>query len=281
MIRYIKQSEEGSSLEKTAAMLNYVMRKKHFSADYLKWEYLDNPAGKAITQNAYDDDKLIGHYSAQPIVSKIYDKIHKGIFILNAAVMPEYQGKGILRTLVETLHDYAGKNNFSFIIGVGNKNSNPIYTQKFGFRSLGPLDVKIGFGLPKECANREVLYERIWNEESLRWRLSNPNAKYFSSSKNKTTVLFKRNYPGLSTIMGTFKESGIDWGSLTNDKYPGINIFLGKDPAINWKQNPSFVSFPEVLKPSPLVLIFKELNNNSLPFTGEPIRFRCIDFDAF
>ena len=281
MISYNIQSEEKSSLEKTAAMLNYVMHKKHFSADYLKWEYLDNPVGKALTQNAYEDDKLIGHYGAQPIISKISDKNHQGLFILNAAVMPEYQGKGILRTLVENLHSNAAKNGFGFLIGVGNKNSTPIYTKKFGFRSLGPADVKIGFGLPDADMNKEVLYERIWDGESLRWRLNNPNTKYSSSLKNNLTVLFKGNYPGLSTIMGMFREPRFDLGSLTNNKNPGINIFLGKDPEINWKQNRSFISFPEVIKPSPLVLIFKELNNNRFSFTGEQIRFRCIDFDAF
>jgi predicted N-acetyltransferase YhbS len=281
MIKYNLQGIEKDSLEKTASMLNFVMHKKHFSADYLKWEYFDNPEGKALTQNAYEDDKLIGHYGAQPIISKIYDKINNGLFILNAAVMPEYQGKGILRTLVENLHDYAGKNKFNFIIGVGNKNSAPIYTKKFGFRSLGPADVKIGLGLPKTTMKTEVIYERIWTEESLKWRLNNPNTKYSSISKNNRKVLFKGNYPGLSTIMGMFEESEFNLGSLTSKKYPGINIFIGKDPTIAWENNHSFVSFPEVLKPSPLVLIFKELNNNNFPFTGEQVRMRCIDFDAF
>jgi GNAT superfamily N-acetyltransferase len=281
MISYNVQSEEYSSLGKTAEMLNYVMNKKHFSANYLKWEYFDNPVGKALTQNAYEDGKLIGHYGAQPIISKINGEIYRGLFILNAAVMPDFQGKGILRTLVENLHDFAGKNKFSFIIGVGNKNSAPIYTKKFGFRSLGATDVKIGFGLPRAGMKGEVFFERIWDEESLRWRLKNPNTKYSSSSKNNQTVLFTRNYPGLSTIMGMFREPGLDLDSLTNDKYPGINIFIGKDPAIDWKQNRSFITFPEALKPSPLVMIFKELNNNSFPFTSDEIKFRCIDFDAF
>ena len=35
---------------------------KKFNIDYLKWLYIDNPNGKAITYNILDKDKIVNYY---------------------------------------------------------------------------------------------------------------------------------------------------------------------------------------------------------------------------
>jgi hypothetical protein len=280
MLTYNQQCEEIPELAKTAAFLNFVMKKKHFSANYLKWQYFENPVGNAIAICAFEDDRIVGHYAAQPILSRINGIETRGLFILNAAVDPANQGKGLLRGIADRLHGEAAKQGFRFMIGVGNKNSTPIYTEKFGFRSLGAMDVKIGIGLPKVEPKQSYYFERIWSQDSLKWRLANPSCRYKINRKGDRTVIYKQNYPFLSIIMAVF-DSPTQLNNIVPKGHFGLNLFLGIDPGINWKKNKAFINFPEVAKPSPLILIFRELNGETLPITRENILFRGIDFDAF
>lgn len=280
MLTYNQQREVITELTKTAAFLNFVMKKKHFSANYLKWQYLENPVGKAIAICAFEDDRIVGHYAAQPILSKINGIETCGLFILNAAVDPASQGQGLLRGIADRLHEEAASLGFQFMIGVGNKNSTPIYTKKFGFRSLGAMDVKIGMGLPKAELKQSYFYERLWSEDSLKWRLANPDCDYKLCRKGNKTVIYKNNFPFLSTIMGVF-DTQARLVNIASKGHFGLNLFLGIDPGIRWDQNKAFINFPELAKPSPLILIFRELAGEPLSISRENLLFRGIDFDAF
>ncbi|NVO21390.1 MAG: GNAT family N-acetyltransferase [Bacteroidetes bacterium] len=280
MISFQQIKEDKKSLEAAASFLNFVMKKDHFTSKFLEWQYLDNPTGKAIAICAFDDGRIVGHYSAQPILSLVDGKITSGLFILNAAVDPANQGKGLLRGIADRLHEEAAAKGFQFMIGVGNNNSTPIYTKKFGFRLIGPLDVKIGAGIPEGKSKSPYFYQKTWDQDSLNWRLSNPCYKYSVNQKGGKTIIYKKNYPMLSSIMGVFGSEPLNHGNLDN-KQAGLNLFLGIDSAINWKQIPAYFNFPEFAKPSPLNLIFRELNGANFPLSKENILFRCIDFDAF
>jgi len=107
VITYKSQGEDTNSLRSTATFLNRVMNKQHFSSDYMKWQYLYNPVGKAIAICASENNSIVGHYAAQPIISRIDSEDIQGLFILNAAVDPAYQGKGILRVIADRIHDQA------------------------------------------------------------------------------------------------------------------------------------------------------------------------------
>jgi hypothetical protein len=80
--------------------------------------------------------------------------------------------------------------------------------------------------------------------------------------------------------MGIFDPPILLSNVASKDKV-GLNLFLGIDPGINWKQNRTFMNFPKVAKPSPLILIFRELNGAQLPITRGNLLFRGFDFDAF
>jgi len=256
------------------------MKKKHFSSDYMKWQYYDNPAGKAIAVCAFDNGTIVGHYAAQPILTMIDGREATGLFILNAAVAPTLQGKGILKRIAELVHDQAAHEGYRFMIGVGNKKSTPIYTGKFGFRPLGQIDVKIGIGLPKFEPTQSYFYERLWNKNSLKWRISNPACQYNMLIKGYKTAIYRRIYPFLSTLVGLFDQPSP--ANMVETGAPlGLNIFLGLDPGINWKRNKNYISFPEWGKPSPLVVIFRELRDEQIPIKKGNMLLRGIDIDAF
>jgi predicted N-acetyltransferase YhbS len=280
MISYQAQGENLSSLENTSVFLNRVMKKHHFSSDYLKWQYFDNPVGNAIAICAYENDSIIGHYAAQPIISLIEGREIPGIFILNAAVDPSSQGKGVLRNIADRVHDQAARDGFRFMIGVGNRNSTPIYTKSFGFRLLGPLDVKVGFGIPKQNKATSYSYKRVWNDSLIKWRMQNPSDKYLINQKTEKTLVFKKNFFFLSTILASFNKL-INHDILVNSPNYRLNLFIGNDPAIDWTQNNSFINFPNFAKPSPLNLIFKELQEDRFEISRANMLIRCIDFDAY
>ncbi len=280
MINYHPQGESVYLLEDTAYFLNRVMNKKHFSSDYIKWQYLDNPAGKAIAICASIGRTLVGHYAAQPLIAKIEGKEKRGLFILNAAVDPLHQGKGILRGIADLVHDQAFREGYSFMIGIGNKNSYPIYTKKFGFRSLGPIDVKIGLGMPKINSKKPHLYERYWDEKLLSWRMANPCSNYSIYQDDNQIIIYSRKYILLTIIMGHFPYH-IKFNIINKQIKPLFNLFIGLDPNIVWEGNRNFISFPEVAKPSPMILMFRELQEDHIPIKKENILLRAIDFDAF
>ena len=280
MIHFRQQEEDQQALEATASFLNYVMKKDHFSSSYLQWQYLSNPEGKAIAICAFVDDKVTGHYAAQPIVSKINGEDVRGLFILNAAVDPANQGKGLLRGIADRLHEEAARQGYRFMIGVGNKNSTPIYTKKFGFRLIGPLDVKIGAGIPHKDSTSGYFYEKSWSTDALNWRMMNPYSGYEIHQSKDQTVIYKKNFPFLASIMAEFNEK-ISLAAIKKSSPLNFHLYIGSDPAIQWKRNLRFITFPEIAKPSPLNLIFREVQGELIPVTKENMLFRCIDFDAF
>lgn len=280
MITYHAQGEDINSLKSTADFLNRVMKKRHFSSDYIKWQYVDNPVGKAIAICAMENGVVIGHYAAQPIISRINGEDIRGLFILNAAVDPAFQGKGVLRSIADHVHDQAARAGYRFMIGVGNKNSTPIYTKKFGFRALGPIDVEIGIGLPQFETTQSYFYERLWDDNSLKWRIANPACHYNIVIKDNKSVIYRQNYPLFFTIMGIFDQPTPADKAETATPL-GLNIFLGLDPAIKWESNKNYISFPEWAKPSPLVVIFRELFETQIPVKKGNVLLRGIDIDAF
>ncbi len=256
------------------------MKKKHFSATYLKWQYFENPVGNAIAISAYENGVIIGHYAAQPILSKLGSEEICGLLILNAAIDQLHQGKGVFLKITYLLHTQATEQNFKFIIGVANKKSTPIYINRFKFQLVGQLDVKIGIGKLIVKRQTEYFYERIWNDKILNWRLNNPNHEYNINQSIDQFFVFKRNFFFISTLMGEFSKFIKFENNFSKSNHFG-NLFIGINSSINWMENKKYISFPEFIKPSPLNLIFKGLNNNLYNLAGKNILFRCIDFDAF
>ena len=144
-IRALNLDEE--ELNKTQTLLTEVFPKSsHFSTQYLKWQYLENPDGNAIGYNAYDGDKLIAHYACQPMRSQLHQKEAKGLLSINTAVHSDYRGKNLFKDLANKTFYSAKEKGYAFIIGVANANSTTLFRKWFKFNLICPLDVKIGFG---------------------------------------------------------------------------------------------------------------------------------------
>lgn len=252
---------------------------KKFSEQFLSWEYADNPVGEIIGFNAFKGEVLAAHYVTQPLVAIINGDIVKGLLSLNTATHPDHQGKKLFISLAEKTYEYAAANGFSFVIGVANANSTPGFLKKLGFQHVCPLDVKVGSGkIKKNDIKSGPSYQRLWDERSLQWRLSDPFNKYLVHNSRVYSPNVKM---GIRAIMGEFDAT------LLKQLYPvqhvscsPVKMYIGRDSSINWKKS-CYINLPDRFKTSPLNLIFKDLTGNGRGLSKDDLCFQLIDFDAY
>ena len=264
-------------------LLNIVFDKGNvISPEFLDWEYNQNPVGKAVGYNAIINGEMAAHYVTQPIMALIDGKKNKGLLSLNTATHPNHRGKKLFTTLADLTYNFASQNGYKFVIGVANANSTPGFLKKLGFQLIKPLDVKYGLGNLKFIPLKECYYQRYWDKDLLKWRLSNPNQKYSIIKGNKHFFINAATGKfGIRTVMGYFPMEMLP--EDVHSKIFSLNpakIWMGIDNSINWKHT-LYMNFPDKLKPSPLNLIFKDLTNNDLNLDPDRTKFFNIDFDAY
>lgn len=272
-----------NGIREISDLLNLVFPNTNLNSfEYIDWEYNQNPDGKAVGFNAYFDEVLAAHYVTQPIKSRINGIENRGLLSLNTATHPDHRGKRLFTQLADLTYDYAQQKGFKFVIGVANANSIKGFIKYLGFQLIKPLDIKIGFGLNQEQQNNDYDYIRLWDRDTLKWRLSNPKLNYKMIKKNKQVyILAPTKKFGIHVIIGRFNAD--HYHEIKNDSnfsFNKIKIWMGVDNKINWKRS-FYMNFPDKFKPSPLNLIFKDLSSNNINLDPESMKFQCIDFDAY
>jgi hypothetical protein len=189
-----------------------------------------------------------------------------GLLALNNATHPMFRSRGLHETLArQTFRTLNSK--FKFIIAVVNFNSFYNYTKKLGFSEIGRLQLRFG----KLIRSNEGL--RKWTNEELSWRINSPRTK-FKLRREKNGNYFVSCYPKWVPIVirsQIFLESNIlpiNFNFRTRNY--GFTIDWNKD------KRPR-IYLPQKLKPSPLILIFRNLDKQKIELKS--ITF--IDFDAF
>jgi GNAT superfamily N-acetyltransferase len=251
-----------------------------FTPAYIKWQYADNPDGTIVGFNALADDKLAAHYVTQPLQAIIGGQKKKGLLSLNTATHPEHQGKGLFVKLADRTYQYATENGYDFVIGVANQNSVHGFTKKLGFQLVGQLHALLGMGkLPFSNDLNKFSYSRYWTPKALSWRLSNPNNQYGILKGHNIVITSATAYPGISATLGVFPGPDFDIlprkGTLSL-----LNLWIGANKDITSKTNLYF-NIPNRLRPAPLYLIFKSLNNSISPLNFDDVYFQALDFDAY
>ena len=241
-----------------------------FSFEYLKWQYVENPAGPVIGFNAYKDDVLAAHYETVPVYMNIYGEKTLGLLSKDTATHPDHRGKHLFTLLAERTYQYASENGYKFVIGVANANSTPGFIKHLSFKLIGPLDFKIGIG-NKIYPQREYTFSRYWNKEMMDWRLKNPSMKYYKNGDNI-----------VSPIKVGFKKlvchNGADLVSLSKLLLRPLNLYVGFGADLG---KGLYVNLPKFVERSPFNLIFRDLTGDTLPeMNKENVLFELIDFDV-
>jgi hypothetical protein len=104
---------------------------------FIRWQYFDNPAGKAIVKIAKTEGgEVVGQYAAMPMTVKVFDQQIKAALILNVMTKKTYLRQGIFASLIEKTADQCQKEQYQFSYGCPNENSYPGFIKKSGFADL-------------------------------------------------------------------------------------------------------------------------------------------------
>lgn len=244
-----------------------------FTPEFLDWQYNQNPLGGVIGTDAFINGKLVAHHATLPSIYSIAGKLCKSLIPANNVTHPAHQGKNLFTTLGRASFEEGRQQGYEFVITPTNQNSTHGYINKFGFKPLAPLEVKIGIGkiIPGNPFDHKV--HAHWSDEYLSWRLLNPTANYY--------------FDGRTVIAKTFKP-GV-YAQITNRPLPLtvhlpikkslINLWIGMSNSVKTKG--LFIDLPEKFKPAPLNLLYKDLQGTLPDLSKEDIFFELLDFDAF
>lgn len=272
-------TDRGSCIEAAKLLSACFPKDKRFSADYIMWQYDQNPIGKIVGFNAFAESALSAHYVTMPIRGVVSGSEELGLLSLNTATHPAHRGQKLFPKLADATYSFAAKNGFGFVIGVANAASTPGFVKKLGFQLVGQLDARIYFGSLKYNNKQTNLdFERLWCPASIAWRIKSPYLRYSKKiSSNLLSYYSPSDVPFLSALMNQFKQNFELFDCLKKD-FSLARLYIGINPDINWGRVLSF-SIPIKLRPSPLNLIFKDLTGKDRKLSTA--KFWASDFDAF
>ena len=270
MIEVVAISSE--RLDQYANLLQGVFRKHFLTQEYLNWQYFQNPNGYAVGFDAISEGSVVAHYACIPL--RLWGTDEPILLSLNTATNPQFQGKGLFKKLAQATYEHASKS-FIAVVGVANKNSFPGFVRSLGFIQLGNLDLRIGpLSLPARSP-QEVQY----TPDFLNWRTSSPRGG-FSMKEAGDGVVVKRQVSRFAPPLRAFIPH-LGYVENIDSKRP---IETKLTMTLDWTSSgirSRGVSMPQRLKPSPLHLIYRNLQGDSSTVTTPLTRFTFLDFDAF
>jgi GNAT superfamily N-acetyltransferase len=258
---------------------------RHLTAEYLTWFYRDNPRGPVEGFNAIDRERnlIAGHYACLPCEVYLEGEKQPALLAVLSATHPDYQGKGLFPKLTSYTYEHVDAKGYTCVYGVGNALSTPPLVKKVGFQLVTPLDVRVGFGQPRidwSVIERDGQFRRIWNEEDLRWRAKNiANPMSMSRNQRGELVLWADSINSMIKVANPVNLEGEGLEQLPSMP-PHPKLFMGLVPRGSTRFG-SLIPLPDVLKPSPLNLVYKPLHTDVRTLDPERISFGFQDFDAY
>lgn len=243
-------------------LLNTCFPQSKMNSAYLDWLYFSNPLGNVVGFNAFDGECLAAHYACIP--TRIGNKL--GLLSLNTATHPEYRSKGLYQRLAHMTYEHWFQD-FEFVVGVANSQSSKTFIKHLGFRDLGRLNLRYGkLRRPAEGA-------RSWSTAEIEWRINSPRGKFKCKQ-------IQDNLIEISTRPSKLPFNLKSFVTFQDEFHPSRKELKSVEYGftVDWiKGHQPKIRLPEILKPSPLVLIYQSLSSPDVDLTS----WSFPDFDAF
>ena len=169
---------------------------KNFSknTDYFRWLYQENPDGKFVGVDCYDNDNLVGQVGGIPHEFIFNQKKMSFLISINVCVEPKYQGKWLFSKMLIRFEQIARELDFDGIIGIANQESTPFWQRSIRMKSLGSLDVFIGYGkLDRNNFNKHNYnFYTFWNKKKLDWRFKNPLNNFYQKFDDGSQSIYTK-----------------------------------------------------------------------------------------
>ena len=313
-----EETAEPTSDEKSTRLLVEALDPERFGhPGYLQWFYRDNPRGEALDENEDDEHgNRISHYAVLPTIYRTAAGPTPFIFSSNVATSPTVRRSGLFRTMAERMYERARTTGAPGMVGVGNDNSTIVVVQRFGWRSLGPLPVRVclpipgrGRGVESRLVDDSLLttpwfdavaadldwvpvtrWTQSWTPDFLRWRLSRPDGGYVlhvtRDSIAVSVLAHARFRVRCAVLLKVFPRPG---AQLPLSAAPSIAaacryhraplcVYAGFNAHVPVRG----IRSPRKLQPSPLNLVFKSLDEARAPSATFALdTFEFLDMDAY
>lgn len=281
-LRPIGLDEEG--IARAEGLLRTVFRgARYLDSAYLDWAYRANPDGRVVGFDAHEGGELVGHFATQPLRAMIDGEEERGVLAFHIAILPEHRGQGLFKQLAERSFAEAADAGYGFVLGVANASSTDAFVRGTGFQRVAPLQAKLGLGrTPAGRPGVPAGFERVWDEETVRWRLACPTRRYGieRGAGEDFRVVGQTGALGITVELGTLEPRWVPANPPRIPRWNPVRLWLGADSTRDWSGS-AYVDIPMRLRPSPLNLIFRDLTGRGRELQAEAVRFRALDFDAY
>jgi hypothetical protein len=286
MPRIEPMDTSSKGLEDVAKFLREVFpQARYLDAEFLNWLYMQCPMEPRVLLNAYDRENLIGHMAFLPYPANVQGKKDLGVLGVHLAAP---RRPGLSRSPAVELYTEGMKQSrlagANFLCGVTNARSSRFTKRAFPlFEEVGPLAARIGILAPNlSRSTREVSFDRIWNNESLAWRLARPGRPYrLERSRGGFRVHGPTHRAGIKVEMGYFPTDLVPPDLPDVHRPHPLRLWLGLEPRVNWSRS-LYLPIPQRFRPSPLVFMFLDLTDQGRVLgDASRVRIRALDFDAF
>jgi len=302
-------------LDKNTELLNAELPSPHFTdTAYLRWCYEDNPYGSAIQRGVDVEGRRVAHYAIIPQRYRDSNGVVECAFSLNAVVRDGHQREGWFSRIGLEIYDEAAAKGWRWVVGVSNERSVGAVTKYMGWKSEGPLPVKIC--RPLRLGTRGIEHHRVdatfldsdvftrlgadldespaihltncWTAEELRWRLASPHARYTLHVSEELVGVSTRTHYGpvpVAVLLKFLPRAGRT-GPLDPSRMIAAICNRHRAPAAVYAGFNVHVPVrglrpPRHLQPSPLHLILRHLATDVDRDALELDTFEFLDFDAY
>ncbi|MFA4905544.1 MAG: GNAT family N-acetyltransferase [Candidatus Margulisiibacteriota bacterium] len=124
--------------------------------DYLRWLYLENPAGKAIIMLAKDNNKVIGQVVFLPIKIRFRGKEITGSCAMNVLTDVTHRNKGIFAVLARKAFVEMQKSNIKVAYGLPNNYAYPTWIKRTKFKDIGIIPDLIKILNPEKYVGQKI-----------------------------------------------------------------------------------------------------------------------------
>ena len=262
-----------------------VSKATHITPEYLESLYFGNPLGESWGLSCFNESgELVAHNIMIPIKATVFGNEETGIWPFQLATHPEARMKGLFVAMIDATFKEAGERGYTFLTGIGNQNSTPIFVKKWNYQSVCQLDVKIGIGnVPPSGQLDDTHLSRIWDDaKAIEWRLGHAtHTPYRVQWQGELGHVYANtgNY-GIWAELGAFPRELLPSDLAPLRSANPLRLWIGKDATRDWSRSLYF-DIPERFRPSPLNLLWHDLTGQNRRHDPDKVQYEIFDFDAY
>ena len=109
--------------------------------DHWRWRFLDNPAGQAAIELAWQGGELVGHYAVVPVVLAVRGREMLTGLSVTAMIHPRFRRRGLFPFLAKRAYAGLARDGCVAVWGFPNPNSHRGHVRELGWKDLREIPI--------------------------------------------------------------------------------------------------------------------------------------------